>query len=59
MRRRTRSTCRALKGAKQAVDQIFDLIQFKSVTNLKGAFAGGLCECGSAHGERGWGGDAA
>ncbi len=34
-------------GAKQAVDQIFDVIQFKSVTNLKGDLPDGYTSAGS------------
>jgi lactate dehydrogenase-like 2-hydroxyacid dehydrogenase/phosphoserine aminotransferase len=33
-------------GARQAVDQIFDLIQFKSVTNLKGILPAGYVNAG-------------
>ncbi len=36
-----------VEGAKQAVDQIFDLIQFKSVTNLKGALPAGYRNAGA------------
>jgi hypothetical protein len=34
-------------GAKQAVDQIFDVIRFKSVTNLKGDLPEGYVSAGS------------
>ena len=34
-------------GATQAVDQIFDLIQFKSVTNLKGELPAGYANAGA------------
>jgi hypothetical protein len=34
-------------GAMQAVDQIFDLIQFKSVTNLKGELSVGYTDAGA------------
>jgi lactate dehydrogenase-like 2-hydroxyacid dehydrogenase/phosphoserine aminotransferase len=34
-------------GARQAVDQIFDLIQFKSVTNLKGDLPAGYSNAGA------------
>jgi hypothetical protein len=33
-----------VEGAKQAVDQIFDVIQFKSVTNLKGSLPAGYVQ---------------
>jgi hypothetical protein len=36
-----------VEGAKQAVDQIFDLIQFKSVTNLKGDLPAGYVNAGA------------
>ena len=36
-----------VEGAKQAVDQIFDLIQFKSVTNLKGNLPEGYTNAGA------------
>jgi lactate dehydrogenase-like 2-hydroxyacid dehydrogenase/phosphoserine aminotransferase len=35
-----------LAGAKQAVDQIFDVIQFKAVSNLKGALPDGYVDLG-------------
>ena len=35
-------------GARQAVDQIFDAIQFKSVTNLKGELPEGYVNMGAA-----------
>ncbi|OWK20324.1 hypothetical protein AJ88_31190 [Mesorhizobium amorphae CCBAU 01583] len=34
-------------GAKQAVDQVFDVIRFKSVTNLKGDLPEGYVSAGS------------
>ena len=36
-----------VEGAKQAVDQIFDVIQFKSVTNLKGDLPAGYSNAGA------------
>nr|MBA3449351.1 phosphoglycerate dehydrogenase [Pseudaminobacter sp.] len=36
-----------VEGAKQAVDQIFDVIQFKSVTNLKGDLPAGFVNSGA------------
>ncbi|MGB8314901.1 MAG: NAD(P)-dependent oxidoreductase [Aestuariivirga sp.] len=36
-----------VEGAKQAVDQIFDLIQFKSVTNLRGQLPAGYSNAGA------------
>jgi len=36
-----------VEGAKQAVDQIFDLIQFKAVTNLKGQLPAGYVSAGA------------
>ena len=36
-----------VEGARQAVDQIFDLIQFKSVTNLKGELPAGYSNAGA------------
>ena len=36
-----------VEGARQAVDQIFDLIQFKSVTNLKGILPAGHVNAGA------------
>ena len=36
-----------VEGAKQAVDQIFDLIQFKSVANLKGDLPAGYVNAGA------------
>ncbi|MDO8353123.1 MAG: NAD(P)-dependent oxidoreductase, partial [Aestuariivirga sp.] len=36
-----------VEGAKQAVDQIFDLIQFKAVTNLKGQLPAGYVNAGA------------
>lgn len=36
-----------VQGAKQAVDQIFDVIQFKSVTNLKGDLPAGYVSSGA------------
>ena len=39
--------CSRVEGAMQAVDQIFDLIQFKSVTNLKGDLPAGYTNAGA------------
>ncbi|MCP3689436.1 MAG: phosphoglycerate dehydrogenase, partial [Gammaproteobacteria bacterium] len=36
-----------VEGAKQAVDQIFDVIQYKSVTNLKGDLPAGYSNAGA------------
>jgi hypothetical protein len=36
-----------VEGAKQAVNQIFDLIQFKAVTNLKGQLPAGYVNAGA------------
>jgi hypothetical protein len=36
-----------VEGAKQAVDQIFDLIQFRAVTNLKGQLPAGYVNAGA------------
>ncbi len=36
-----------VEGARQAVDQIFDLIQFKTVTNLKGELPAGYSNAGA------------
>jgi len=36
-----------VEGAKQAVDQIFDVIQFRKVTNLKGDLPAGYTDAGA------------